>query len=509
MQALELKSRHALHARQRPASDRNVRTDLLIAACIFGALFLVYLAVSRHEFVAYDANSMVAVDTNLTNHFTLKTVGAFDDYFGLSTPYSPYGIGISILVVPAYALSKAVGHEMLLLSLINPLLTAATGAFVFAVGHELRWKRYMSVLAAFTFGLLTMALQSTTELFSEPAVGLCIVVLVWAVLRWRRSWQPAALVIGVTSAAVIQFRADSLLTVWVGLIALPLFVNWSEIRKVRNLAAMLVPVLLSLAFLAWYNDLRFRNVLVFSYNGQGFHTPIGRGLEGMLWSPGKSLFIFNPIALLGLVGIVLFLLRDRPVGVLFLLLIVPRILFFSKWDAWDGGVSWGPRFLDPVVALFAIAAVEVLVATQENRIGRLLARLAFTVLVVVSLGVSYVSVRVPYEQWFDTLNTPALRAHYDGGNLVPEPNQPRAVSNAFDFTFPGSHLMGNVDLLEKGVAEMAPWNFRGHRSVEGWLLLLCGFILMAAAMALGLRADAAEPGQVGAPEEGSSVALPP
>jgi hypothetical protein len=347
----------------------------------------------------------------------------------------------------------------------------------------------MAVLAAATFGLLTMALQSTTELFSEPAVALCIVILVWAILRWRHEWRPAALVIGLTSAAVIQFRADSILTVLIGLVALPLFVTWDELRKVRNLAAITVPVLVSLVFLAWYNALRFHSVLVFGYNGQGFHVPIGRGLEGMLFSPGKSLFVFNPIALLGLVGLVLFLRRDRPVGVLFLLLIVPRIIFFAKWDAWDGGVSWGPRFLDPVVALFVISAVEVLVASRNVRPWGVLARLAFGVLALASLGVCFLSVRVPYEQWFNTLQTPALRAHYDGGHLVPHPNEPRAVSDAFDFTLAGGQVAGNLDLLGNGAAIMAPWSFWGDRADGGWVLLFGGLLSTAAAATVALRSD--------------------
>jgi hypothetical protein len=501
-----VKPDRGLHPRPRHAAPDGSRTDLLIAGCVFGGLLLVYLAVSRHEIVAYDATSMVAVGTNLTNHFTLKTVGAFDDYLHLSTPYSPYGIGVSVLVVPAYALSKLVGHETLLLSLINPLLTAVAGVVVFAIGRELRWGRYMSVLAAATFGLLTMALQSTTELLSEPEVALCVVLLVWAILRWRHDWRWAALVVGLTSAAVIQFRADSILTVWIGLLALPMFVAWKEIRKPRNLAAMVIPILPSLAFLAWYNHLRFGGVLVFSYNGQGFHTPIGRGLEGMLVSPGKSIFLFNPIALLGLVGIMIFMLRDRPVAVLFLLLIVPRIFFFSKWDAWDGGVSWGPRFLDPVVALFAIAAVELLVATRDRVGWGLLARLAFGVLAVLSLGVSFLSVRVPYEQWFQTISTPALRTQYDAGRLVPDPNAPGAVSNAFDFTLQGGQLIGNIDLLEKGTAKTAPWDFRSDRQSEGWLLLLAGFVLTVAAAALALRSDKRHPEQAGG---GSGATLAP
>lgn len=462
----------------------------MIAGLVFGGLFLVYLAVSRHEVVAYDAMSMVAVAINLTNHFKLNTVGAFDDYLHLSTPYSPYGIGLSVLVVPFYALSKLFGHELLLISLVNPLITAVAGVMVFAIGREMRWGRWMSVLAAVTFGFLTMALQSTTELFSEPIVALCILILVWAMLRWRHQWRWAALVIGITSAAVIQFRSDSILTVWIGLLALPMFVGWEEIRKPRNVAAIVLPVLPSLAFLAWYNDRRFKSIFVFSYGGQTFHTPIGRGLEGLLLSPGKSIFLFNPIALLGLVGIGIFLFRDRPVAVLFMLLIIPRILFFSKWDSWDGGVSWGPRFLEPVVALFVIAAVEVLVSSRDKKGWDLLARLAFAGLVVLSLGVSFLSVRVPYEQWFQTISTPALRVQYDGGHLLPDPTAPpQQVLNAFDFTLQGGHFMGDIDLLEKGTAKTAPWSFQSGRQVGGWLLLLGGLALTIAAAALALLSD--------------------
>ena len=502
-QGLRTGPRHAA-----PRADRTDRSDQLIAGCVFGGLFFVYLAVSRHTFVAYDASSMVAVGTNITNHLTLSTVGAFDDYLHLSTPYSPYGIGVSLLVVPMYALSKATGHEMLLLSLINPALTALAGLVVFAIGRELRWPRTWSVLCAATFGLLTMALQSTTELFSEPAVALCIVILVWAILRWRLEWQWAAFVIGLTSAAVIQFRSDSILTVWIGLLALPMFVPWTEIRKPRNLAAMGLPVVLSLAFLGWYNQHRFKNYFVFSYGGQGFHAAIGRGLEGMLVSPGKSIFVFNPIALLGLVGLALFLRRDRPIAVLFLLLIVPRVLFFAKWDSWDGGVAWGPRFLDPVVSLFAIAAVEVLVATRHTKIWGTIARVAFGVLALLSLGVSFLSVRVPYEQWWQTISNPALQARYDGGHLVPDPNTPGAAQNAFDFTLQGGHLVGDIDLLEDDTAKTAPWDFQAGREAKGWLLLAAALALMAAASVLALQSDKRQTGH-GTPHEGSATAPDP
>ena len=131
----------------------------------------------------------------------------------------------------------------------------------------------------------------------------------------------------------------------------------------------------------------------------------------------------------------------------------------------------------------------------------------FGLLALLSLGVSFLSVRVPYEQWFDTLSTPALRAHYDGGHLVPDPKAPGAVSNAFDFTLQGGHLMGNIDLLENGTANMAPWSFQGDRQAEGWLLLLAGVVLTVVAAGVALRSDTWQTRQEG-PENVSGVTVP-
>lgn len=188
------------------------------------------------------------------------------------------------------------------------------------------------MLGAEVYGILTMALQATTELFSEPAVGLCVALIVWGALRWRKGQVSGALVIGLAAGAAVQFRADSVLTVWIGLLALPLFVPWRLIVRPARLTALAAPMTLSLVALGAYNDLRWHSVLRLSYNGRGFHTPLFHGLEGLLLSPGKGVFLFNPVALLGVVGLVVLLRTNAPVGVLFLLLIVSRILFFARWD---------------------------------------------------------------------------------------------------------------------------------------------------------------------------------
>jgi hypothetical protein len=171
---------------------------------------------------------------------------------------------------------------------------------------------------------------------------------------------------------------------------------------------------------------------------------------------------------------------------MFILLIVARTLFFAKWASWYGGVDWGARFMFPVVFCFVIGAVEVLHATEARAPLGILARATFTVLAVLSLGISFLSVRVPYEQWWQTVTSPTLRAPFDrGGQLVLHPSAVDAVENTLNFTERGSQILGNFDLLEKGEALMAPASFRTNDPIGGWILLTAGVGLLAAAGVMG------------------------
>ena len=95
--------------------------DWVVSLLLFAGLFALYVAVTRATYYAYDAQAMIAVTRNLVDHSTLKTTGEFVDGFGFASPYAPYGIAVSLLEVPLYALSKLVGHAGLLEALLNPL----------------------------------------------------------------------------------------------------------------------------------------------------------------------------------------------------------------------------------------------------------------------------------------------------------------------------------------------------------------------------------------------------
>ena len=86
--------------------------------------------------------------------------------------------------------------------------------------------------------------------------------------------------------------------------------------------------------------------------------PIWTGLRGLLFSPGRSLFLYSPWLLLAIPGVYPALPTGAAVSwwPVFPILVV---LLYAMKLGWHGG-SWGPRYLLPVVPLLAVACAPAL-----------------------------------------------------------------------------------------------------------------------------------------------------
>ena len=86
-----------------------------------------------------------------------------------------------------------------------------------------------------------------------------------------------------------------------------------------------------------------------------FQTPLLEGLAGVLVSPGRGLFVYSPILLLSVVGVLM--LRSEPRQVLLKYLgwaALMNVLLAAKWGIWWGGGSYGPRLLADIAPILSL-----------------------------------------------------------------------------------------------------------------------------------------------------------
>src|SRR5262249_21990229 len=114
----------------------------------------------------------------------------------------------------------------------------------------------------------------------------------------------------------VLLRLPSLLCL--PILGLYLLISGPTNRRTDQAITMVVwvsPVALTLVFIGWYDWIRFGDPLRTGAGFDGhivrpllslvpslFSTPLLDGVLGLLVSPGKSLFLFSPILLLGLIG---------------------------------------------------------------------------------------------------------------------------------------------------------------------------------------------------------------
>jgi hypothetical protein len=188
--------------------------------------------------------------------------------------------------------------------------------------------------------------------------------------------------------------------------------------------------LLSLYF--YVNNFRFGGILKSGYSSSSIPIPplppafvIVEGIWSLLFSPGKSIFLFTPILLLLLFfaykikiklipelisGIVLFLLHLWTFG---------SFLGGPDFLVWHGDSSWGPRYLLPILPFFLIIIAHIYV--QLNTIQK---KLVFLPLLLIGIYVNFLGVVLPYQIRFYGLESEyklnGYRFHVsDYGNIIP------------------------------------------------------------------------------------------
>ena len=354
--------------------ERALHQGVALSLGLF--LFAIYLLSYRGGFHSVDEVSTFAVTESLVKFGALNTdqiawtqwvttQAEAQGFFGRDGHvYSKKGLAISLAQAPLYWLALILpGLGMLqTVSLLNALLTAGTAVLIYAILHALGFSPRTSLLTALFYGLGTIAWVYAKYLFSGTLAGFLLTLTTYWLLTHRPQYSPWRLALpGFSAGLTVLARANNLLLLALfGLYLLYRLITTrspSQALNLRRLILQLLPFILGAAaaggILLWYNGQRSGNPLQTGYDLTIFSPNILLGLYKLLFSPLRGLFIYSPLLLLAIPGWLK--LRKTQTGLAWLCLglVGMTVLLFSAWSSGEG-LSWGSRFLVPVIPFLVL-----------------------------------------------------------------------------------------------------------------------------------------------------------
>jgi hypothetical protein len=307
---------------------------------------------------------------------------------------SDYPVGAPLLALPFYVVSALGGADptgRLLLDLEKlaaASLTAGSAALLLAALRRIA-DRGAALGVALLYAFATSNLSvSSQALWQHGPSQLLLVAALYALVRGRT--EPAwAACPGLPLAAAVVVRPINLLMV------LPIAgYAWQTHREARwpLLVGAIPPVL----FQWWYNATYFGDPMRTQFPVLGvWQAPFWDGLTGILFSPGRGLFVYSAWVLFAFVGLGLAWQRGgEPLARWLGAGVVATLLLYANYRDWWGGWSYGPRLLADLSPALAFLLLPMLQRLWTHRT----VRVALVVLALWSVTAHAVGLmhRAPY-----------------------------------------------------------------------------------------------------------------
>ncbi|MHB1414481.1 MAG: ArnT family glycosyltransferase [Chloroflexota bacterium] len=434
---------------------KRLPNDIVIALALSIFLAAVYLLTTTSNMqITSDEGVNLALTENVAKffHFDVEQMATLTRMIpaehGLDgLHYSKYGLAQALLGAPLYWLAQSrdtlgVVNTVLL---FNAVVTAAAGGFVYLLARQLGYGPGLSVALALLYGLASPVWVYTKRYMSEPLSALALTSAAYFAVRAVGRGPVWPLLAGLCAGIAVLNKTANGAFLPIFLLFLLLAGSPENRQWYRRLlwrpgwgraVAFALPVAVAAATVAYYNWIRFGEVLHTGYGPQeGFSVPIYEGLAGLLFSPGKGAFLYFPLLVLLFFWTGAFLRRHLAAGLLLLGLLAAHFLLYAEWWIWWGGWNWGVRFLVPAWG-FAILLLAEGLRNLRRPEGFAYGRLALVgVLVALSVGVQLLGVLVDHTVFIASLMP--LSVDPDRLTLVDIANQP--ILNQFRYLDPG-HL---------------------------------------------------------------------
>ncbi|MDE3089574.1 MAG: hypothetical protein KGJ80_09380 [Chloroflexota bacterium] len=389
--------------------------------------------------------------------------------------YAKYGLGQSLAALPLYLLGLVVPAIGLIDAtlLLNPLATALAATVVMLAAIELGASRGRALALALVYAFCTTAWVYAKNFYSEPLMELGLAIACWGIammLTRQRSIGAGIAGAGIGLAALIKSSA-----VVVAPVLLFVALRYGGARRWRFAFAAAAPIALAVIVIGFYNWSRFGNPAASGYGSDESFTVFPLvGAFGMLFAPGRSLFIYAPILLAAVPG--LWLLR-RPAGMRVWLIgaALAVLLVHGAWWSWWGAWAWGPRLSVPLLPMLSLGLLGIFdpAIAQTNRSRARIKIAAVSSLAALSFLMQLPGVLV-YRTFF----------FWDVMKAVPNVDPDVVSLYTFQFFMPlfnlGEIVKGNLDLTFKP-------GFDAPVDVIGLLIAISGGLIGSAGLALAWR----------------------
>lgn len=327
--------------------------------------------------------------------------------------YSWYGIGQSLLMLPADLLGTWVSHwdifssyqdDPAIRSIVvsystNILISVLTALIGFRFLRQLRFGEKESVLGVVALLFGTTHLHYTQNMQENNYIMLLTLVGFSLQYEWLRSGSKGALAIG---SGTLGLNLLTRITTTLDIAAVGLFLLlclWSEDssaiagdrwritgRRLWEYVKVASPIYLAFLFgERAYNFYRFGSwtgtyLPIFAREQRlqdatlpanfPWSTPFHEGFLSALFKAEKSIFLFDPLLVLAIALLVLLWPRlEREVrvyAVATLFMLVAYISFYARYAYWAGDFSWGDRYVATPVEFVALLAVPLLLRYRKN-----------------------------------------------------------------------------------------------------------------------------------------------
>lgn len=347
-------------------------------------------------------------------------------------PRAGYPPGQALLCAPWYA----VGHYLLArlpgvpaddtdlvvefsCCLSSATFSALTLIFFFLLLEGSGIPARASLFAAVMVGLGTPIFAYSGWMYSEPISAAIFMGVAW--LLFGQSREPISLQTAAIAGLVLGLATMVRFT---DVLAIPVFAVAVWVRDGKP--ALRAAFVLGVAAAMGVSVLLVHNTLLFGgpfevgtpATAEGgnqlrtFDTPLAtKGLYGLLLSPGKSVFLFAPPALLALAGFRRLWKLERGTATVAMLFPFTNFCFFASYTHWEAGYCVGPRYLVPSIALLSLGLGPMLagitpfstaqVNTAKTKAFAILLLIFGALVQCVSLATSFMEDQVPRGRYYD------------------------------------------------------------------------------------------------------------